>query len=97
MTIALSPLAGAAWQFLDNSGNVLTYGRLYIYAAGTTTPITTYGNLSGSIVNSNPIILDSAGRVPNQIWLTVGTGYKFSLQTSANVQLGVWDNIFAPT
>lgn len=93
MTIALSPLAGSGWQFLDNSGNVLTYGKLYIYAAGTTTPITTYGNSSGSINNSNPIILDSAGRVPNQIWLTVGTAYKFVLQTSANVQIGAWDNV----
>jgi hypothetical protein len=96
MTISLSLLGGAGWQFLDNSGNVLSGGLLYTYAAGTTTPLTTYTSLTGLTANSNPIILDSAGRVPLQIWLTDGSAYKFVLQTSAAVQIGAWDNVYAP-
>lgn len=96
MTISLSLLGGAGWQFLDNSGNVLSGGLLYTYAAGTTTPLTTYTSLTGLTANSNPIVLDSAGRVPYQIWLTDGSAYKFVLQTSASVQIGAWDNVYAP-
>lgn len=96
MTVSLSLLGGAGWQFLDNSGNVLTGGKLYTYAAGTTTPQTTYTSSTGLTANSNPIILDSAGRVPLQIWLTDGSAYKFVLETSASVQIGAWDNVYAP-
>lgn len=95
MTISLSLLGGAGWQFFDNSGNVLAGGKLYTYAAGTTTPITTYTSSTGLTANSNPIILDSAGRVPYQIWLTDGSAYKFVLETSLNVLIGTWDNVSA--
>jgi hypothetical protein len=93
MAIALSPFAGSGWQFLDNSGNVLAGGLLYTYAAGTTTPAVTYASSTGLVNNPNPIVLDSAGRVPNQIWLTVGTAYKFVLQNLVAVQIGAWDNV----
>ena len=38
MAVNLSPVGGVAAQFFDNSGNVLTGGKIYTYAAGTTTP-----------------------------------------------------------
>ena len=41
MAVNLSPVGGVAAQFFDNSGNVLTGGKLYTYAAGTTTPAAT--------------------------------------------------------
>jgi hypothetical protein len=93
MTISLSLLAGSGWQFFDNSGDVLTGGLLYSYAAGTTTPATTYTSVTGLTANSNPIVLDAAGRVPYQIWLTDGIGYKFRLENSVGTQIGSWDNI----
>jgi hypothetical protein len=96
MTVSLSLLAGAGWQFLDNSGNVLAGGRLFTYAAGTTIPLASYTSSTGLTANANPIILDSAGRVPLQIWLTDGSAYKFVLETSAGVQIGAWDNVYAP-
>ena len=71
--VALSSLGGAGWQFFDNSGNILSGGKLFTYAAGTTTPATTYTSNSGLTPNSNPIILDAAGRVTNQIWLPTNT------------------------
>jgi hypothetical protein len=93
MTVSLSILGGAGWQFFDNSGNVLSGGKIFTYAAGTTTPLATYTGISGTIANTNPIILDASGRVPEAIWLTDGSAYKFVIQTSASVQLGVWDNL----
>jgi len=94
MTVNLSALAGAGQQFFDNSGNPLTGGKLYSYAAGTTTPQATYTSASGATAHSNPIILDSAGRVATgEIWLTAGSNYKFVLQTSTSTLLATWDNI----
>jgi hypothetical protein len=93
MSVNLSLFAGAGAQFFDNNGLPLNGGLLYSYAAGTSTQAATYTSNSGSISNSNPIVLDSAGRVPNEIWLTQGSTYKFVLQTSAAVQIGSWDNI----
>jgi hypothetical protein len=94
MAVALSPIGGAGAQFFDNNGNPLSGGKLYTYEAGTTTPATTYTSLAGTTAHTNPIILDSAGRVPGgEIWLTLPDFYKFVLRTSTEVLLGTWDNI----
>jgi hypothetical protein len=94
MTVNLSALAGAGQQFFDNNGDPLSGGKLYSYEAGTTTPQITYTTAAGNVAHSNPIILDSAGRVPSgQIWLTAGLNYKFALKTSTEVQIATWDNI----
>jgi hypothetical protein len=96
MTVSLSPIAGAGWQFFDNNGVALSGGKLYTYAAGTTTPQSTYTSVSGGTANANPIVLDSAGRVSgsNEVWLTNGLSYKFILKTSVDTQLWSADNIF---
>ena len=95
MAVSLSPIGGAGWQFFDNNGAPLTGGKLYTYAAGTTTAQATYTTVSGATAHANPIILDSAGRVPSggEIWLTVGVSYKFVLKTSVDVQIWSADNI----
>ena len=93
MAVFLSPIGGAGWQFFNNDGTVLAGGKLYTYAAGTSTPKTTYTTSAGTIAHANPIVLDSSGRVPGgEIWLTAGT-YKFSIFTSANVLIATYDNI----
>lgn len=95
MSVSLSPVGGAGWQFFDNSGVPLTGGKLYTYEAGTTTPRTTYTTVVGNVAHTNPIVLDAAGRVPNggEIWLTLGTSYKIILKTATDVQLWSVDNI----
>ena len=93
MAVNLSPLAGAGWQFSDNNGDPLTGGLLYTYAAGTTAPQVTYTTNAGTIPNTNPIVLDSAGRTANEVWLTEGSVYKFVLKNSSNVLIGTYDNI----
>ena len=95
MAVNLSPIGGVGWQFFDNSGYPLTGGKLYSYAAGTTTPAATYTSSNGNTAHSNPIILDAAGRVPagGEIWLTDGVVYKFILKTSTDTLIATYDNI----
>ena len=93
MAVNLSPIWGAGAQLLDNSGNVLSGGKIYTYLAGTTTPTPTYTSNSGATANSNPIILNSAGRVPYEIWLTDSISYKFVLKDSNDTLIGTWDNL----
>lgn len=93
MAVNLSPIWGAGAQLLDNSGNVLSGGKIYTYLAGTTTPAVTYTSISAGTANSNPIILNSAGRVVDEIWLTQNIQYKFVLKDSDDVLIGTYDNI----
>ena len=93
MTVYLSPLAGAGAQFFDDDGDPLVGGKLFSYAAGTTTPLATYTDDSGAVANTNPIILDAGGRTPSAVWLTGGSAYKFVLKTSADVEIWTFDDI----
>ena len=92
-TVNLSAFGGVGWQFFDNNGVPLAGGLIYTYAAGTTTPQATYTTSAGTIAHSNPIVLNSAGRVPGgEIWLLIAS-YKFVLQTSAAVLIATYDNV----
>ena len=93
MTVNISLFAGAGAQFFNNNGVPLAGGKIQSYLAGTSTPAATYTTSTGSIAHSNPIILDSAGRVPNEIWLTTGSTYKFVLSDASNAVIGTYDNI----
>lgn len=76
-------------QFLDANGNPLAAGKLYTYAAGTSTPKTTYSD-SGGTSNANPVILDAGGFA--DVWLGTGA-YKFVLKSSADVTQWTVDDI----
>lgn len=52
-------------QYFDSQGNVLGGGQMYYYESGTTTFKTTYADVNETIPNTNPVILDGAGRLPN--------------------------------
>jgi hypothetical protein len=95
MAVFLSPVGGVAAQFFTNTGAVLTGGKLYTYLAGTTTPETTYTTSAGNVARTNPVVLDSAGRVPGsgEIWISP-ISYKFILKDSNDVLIATYDNIF---
>jgi len=95
MAVNLSPVGGVAAQFFTNSGAVLTGGKIFTYAAGTTTPQATYTTSQGNVAWTNPIVLDAAGRVPSggEIWLTDGLIYKFLLKDANDVLIATYDNI----
>lgn len=93
MTVNLSPFAGVGAQFFDDNGDPLSGGKIFTYAAGTTTPKATYTDFTGGTPNANPIILDAAGRTPDEVWLNYGDAYKFILKTSTDITVGTYDNI----
>lgn len=94
MMVTLSPIGGAAAQFFNSNGIPLAGGQIYTYLAGTSTPQTTYTTSAGTIAHTNPIILDSAGRVPyGEIWLTINVPYKFAIYDASSVLIGTYDNI----
>lgn len=92
-SVLLSPV-GNGQQFFDNAGLPLSGGLIYTYQAGSSTLLTTYTDVNGNVANTNPIVLDSAGRTPNEIWLQTGYSYKFVIQTSAGVTLQTLDNLY---
>lgn len=92
-TVSLSIFGGVGAQFFDNNGVPLAGGKIYTYRAGTTTPLATYTSSSGNTAHTNPIVLDSAGRVPGgEIWNTLQL-YKFVLKTSADITIATYDNV----
>lgn len=94
MSVTLSLFAGAGWQFFDNNGVPLAGGLIYTYAAGTTTPQATYTSSAGTIAQSNPIVLNSAGRVAvGEVWVSEGVSYKFVLKDSTGNTIGTYDNL----
>ena len=92
-TYNLSAFAGAGAQFFDDNGTPLVGGKLYSYAAGTTTLLTTYTTSAGTVANTNPIILNAGGRTPNEIWQATGVLLKFVLYTSTDELIGTYDGI----
>jgi hypothetical protein len=94
MAVFLSPVGGAAAQFFDNNGVILSGGKLYTYAAGTTSPLPSYTTNVGNVARTNPIILNAAGRVPGsgEIWIT-SAAYKFVLTDSNDVLIATYDNV----
>lgn len=81
-------------RFLDANGDPLSGGKLWSYVAGTTTPIQTYTDRSGTSYNTNPIILDSEGYC--DVWL--GPGYfKFVLMDANDVTIWTKDNVSLTT
>jgi len=92
-TVSLSIFGGVGVQFFDNNGNPLSGGKIYTYEAGTTTPLATYTSSTGVTAHTNPIVLDSGGRVPGgEIWNALQL-YKFVLKTSAEVTIATYDNV----
>jgi hypothetical protein len=94
MTVSLSPFYGVGGQLFDNNGVPLAGGTINTYLAGTTTNAPTYTTNIGNIAHSNPIVLDSAGRVPGgEIWLSSNVSYKFVVKNSSGSLIGTFDNI----
>jgi hypothetical protein len=81
-------------QFFGTDGLPLVGGKLYTYAAGTTTPIATYTDHTASSLNTNPIILNSAGQA--NVWLIDTTAYKYVLTTANDVLLFTVDYVSVP-
>ena len=71
----LSALWPVVQQFQNKNGAILTGGRIYIYYQGRTALATTYHDEQGTVVNSNPVLLDNNGRAT----VFVNTKYSYTI------------------
>jgi hypothetical protein len=75
-------------QLFNNNGVPLNGGLCWTYLAGTSNPGSTYTDQSGLVPNSNPIQMDSNGRLQNAaIWQQGGVPLKFIFTTNAGTTL----------
>lgn len=87
VTRAATLLPLAETTFLDSNGDPLAFGSVYFYIPSTSTPKDTWQNAAGSILNTNPVVLDSAGRA-----LIYGTGtYRQLVKDSLGNT--IWDQL----
>ena len=87
------PAVLAPWlqqKFTDNNDNPLSGGKVFTYIAGTNTPIATYTDESGTVPNTNPIILNAAGVA--KIWLRSGH-YKFVLKDANDNVIDTYERV----
>lgn len=56
-------------QLFDGNGDPLSFGTIAFFAAGTATPLATYQDSSLTIANTNPVVLDAAGRWVQGVYL----------------------------
>lgn len=80
-------MPSAEIQFSDENGAPYAGGKVYFYIPNTTTPKNTWQDAGATILNTNPITLDSAGRA-----IIYGTGqYRQILKDS--IGNTIWDEL----
>lgn len=90
--MSLSLLQEPVQSYEDSNGKPLNGGKLFTYAAGTTTPKATYQDAAGTIANTNPVILNERGEAT-----VYGSGnYRFILQNSVGATIWDRDNVSSP-
>lgn len=83
--MAVKRLYNDRHYFPDSAGNnALSGGKLFVYLTGSPTKATTYNSSTGAVANSNPLVLDAAGRLQSEVWGTTGITLKLVLTTSTD-------------
>lgn len=80
------------WQpslqpILDDNGDPVSGGKWYFYLTGTTTLATIFSSQAGDTPLANPVIADTAGRVP-LIYLDKDATYRARRTDEGDIQLG---------
>jgi len=86
-TDTASILPPAKTTFFDKNGNPLAFGKIEFYIPGTTTLKMTWQDAGETIPNTNPVILDNAGRA-----LILGNGSYRQVVRDKNNNL-IWDQV----
>lgn len=81
------------FRWTDNNGNPAVGWQVETYIAGSSTPVDTYTDATGTAENTNPIILDARGEA--NIWLDPAISYKYVIKNSLGVVQDTIDQIQA--
>lgn len=80
-------------QYLLADGSVNAGGKLYFYETDLTTPKNTWSDEAMTTLNSNPVVMDSAGRTLTDVW---GDGeYGVEMTTALDVVQWTRNNVKA--
>lgn len=78
-------------QYLLADGTVNAGGKLYFYETDLTTPKNTWSDEAMTTLNSNPVVMDAAGRTLTDVW---GLGeYGVKMTDSADVVIWTRNNV----
>ncbi len=83
------------YQFFDENGDPLAGGKLEFFESGTSTPQDTFSDDALTVPNTNPKILDSAGRA-GDIFFT-SSDYKVVLKKADDTVVWTADPVRSPT
>lgn len=81
------------FKFTQDDGTPAVGWKVASYQAGTSTPLSTYTDQSGTVVNANPTILDGSGEA--EIWLDPDAAYKIVLKDENDVVQWTVDDVNA--
>lgn len=73
-------------QYFDDNGDPLAFGKVNTYLSGTTTPVFTFADSTGTL-NTNPVVLSASGRA--RIYLDPLLSYKFIVTDANSVPVGL--------
>src|SRR6267378_821877 len=96
MAVFIVPTFGVGWQSFTNGGLVNASGTIDTFQAGTTTVTSVYTTSLGTVAHANPIVLDSAGRIPagGEVWSLANVAMKFVIKDSVSSAIQTIDNIY---
>jgi hypothetical protein len=70
-------------QFFDASGRALPFGCVFSYQTLSSTPLATYSDYTGTIQNTNPVVLTAGGFVgTGGLWLQAGVAYRLVVKSA---------------
>lgn len=94
MTVHLVPgIFAAGGQLLDQNGVPASGALVYTYAAGTVSAVPTFTTVGGNITAANPIVCDSQGRLPHEMWQPEGIAIKIFVTDSIGNTIGTYDDL----
>lgn len=91
--MAFIPVPNLRQYFVDQNGFPLNGGKIFVYYANTNNSIDTYADYEASALNTNPIILDSAGSA--DIWIATEQGYDFYVYDRNGVLKEFTKNVYS--
>ncbi len=86
-------LLDPSFRAVDSLGSPISGAKLYIYEAGTSTPIDTYTTtaLTGGTENPNPVVSGATGLFPDMF--CAADDYKVIFKDASDNTLDTWDDI----
>lgn len=98
MSFKISPI-GNFVQFVNSDGKPLSGGKIFTYISGSfSIKSPTWTDITGTVENSNPIVLNPSGRSPTAIWLDTELQYQFVLtKPDGTTVIASTDNVGSAT